>query len=121
MGSPYNWYFQESAVLRRLNLITLLLFPCFCLGQSGQPSMATNGPQPTNAPLTLTLQDALQRARNNSPQFLSAVTDAALAHEDRVQARAGLLPAVAYTNGYLYTQGNGTSSGRYIANNAVHE
>ena len=83
------------------------------------------GPQQTSskadAPLTLTLHDALGRARANSPQLLSAVADAKIAHEDRTQARAALLPTVNYGTQYLYTQGNGTPSGRYIANNAVHE
>ena len=38
-----------------------------------------------------------------------------------VQARAALLPGVDYNNSFLYTQGNGTASGRFIANNGVHE
>jgi outer membrane protein TolC len=75
----------------------------------------------TQAPLTLTLQDALARARANSIQFQSALTDQGLAHQDNVQARAALLPSVNYNNTYLYTQGNGTAAGRFIANNAVHE
>jgi outer membrane protein TolC len=75
------------------------------------------------APLTLTLQDALQRARVNSPEFRSALTDLGLAHEDRVQGRAGLLPNVNYNTQVIYTESNGTHSntGKYIANNAVHE
>lgn len=89
--------------------------------------------QPSSAPLTLTLQDALSRARTNSVEFQSAATDAAVAHEDTVQTRAGLLPSVNYHNQYLYTQGSGippstvtpsaatTSTPRFIANNAVHE
>jgi len=44
-----------------------------------------------------------------------------VAHEGRIQGRAGLLPSVNYNNQFLYTQGNGTLSGRYIANNGVHE
>lgn len=75
----------------------------------------------TQAPLTLTLQDALARARANSVQFQSALTDQGLAHQDNVQARAALLPSVNYNNTYLYTQGNGSTSGRYIASNSVHE
>ncbi len=71
--------------------------------------------------VSLTLQDALQRARANSAQFQAAATDHALAREERVQARAALLPSVNYTTSYLYTEGNGTPSGRFIANNAVHE
>jgi outer membrane protein TolC len=76
---------------------------------------------PPAASATLTLQDALQRAKKNSVQFLSAMTDAKIAHEDAVQARAAVLPSVTYDNTYLYTQGNGTPVPRFIANNAVHE
>jgi outer membrane protein TolC len=85
------------------------------------------------APLTITLQDALQRARLNDPQYRSALTDLGLAKEDRVQARAGLLPNVSFNNSFIYTQGTGpqpaacattstcASSPRFIANNGVHE
>jgi len=72
--------------------------------------------------LRLTLQDALAGARVNSTQFQAAQTDAAIAHQDRYQAGAALLPAVNYNNEVLYTQSNGPGNGvRYIANNAVHE
>jgi outer membrane protein TolC len=69
----------------------------------------------------LTLADALQRAKANNPQFQAAVTELGLAREDRYQARAGLLPGVDYNNSFLYTQGNGTQSGRYVGANGVHE
>lgn len=84
-----------------------------------------------SAPLTVTLQDALQRARGNDPQFRSAVTDLGLAREDRVQARAGLLPGVSYNNSFIYTEGTGPqpncavtstcTASRFVANNGVHE
>ena len=73
------------------------------------------------APISLTLADAVIRARANSPQFQAALVQLGLAREDRVQARAALLPGVDYDNSYIYTQGNGTPSGRFIANNGVHE
>jgi outer membrane protein len=73
------------------------------------------------APLTVTLQDALARARANEPQYRSAVTSYGVAKENTVQARAAVLPNVNYNAQYLYTQGNGTASGRFIANNGVHE
>ncbi|MFI5106467.1 MAG: TolC family protein, partial [Terriglobales bacterium] len=91
---------------------------------SSLTQLAAQEAQPTSssqAPLTLTLQDALARARNNSVQFQAALTDQGIAREDKVQARAALLPSVNYNNAFLYTQGNGTSSARFIANNAVHE
>ena len=81
-----------------------------------------------NAPLRLTLQDALDRARKNSTQFTAAVTTAALARQDRTQARNALLPTVTYNNSAIYTQGVPLGTEKiigapvvYIANNAVHE
>jgi outer membrane protein TolC len=70
----------------------------------------------------VTFEDALARARKNSVQFLSAQTDAAIAHQDRFQAGSALLPTVTYNTEALYTQSSGPgSSVRFIANNAVHE
>ena len=71
--------------------------------------------------ISLTLADALQLAKTNSPVFQAALTQYGLAKEDRVQARAALLPGINYNNSFIYTQGNGTPSGVYIANNGVHE
>jgi len=73
------------------------------------------------APLTLTLQDALARARTNEPQYRAAITDYGVARQNTVQTRAGLLPNVSYNGQFLYNQGNGTSTGRFIASNGVHE
>jgi outer membrane protein TolC len=83
------------------------------------------------APLTITLQDALKRAGQNDPQYRSAITDLGLAKEDRVQARAGLLPSVNYNTSFIYTEGTGQPTicannltcpaSRFIANNGVHE
>lgn len=74
-----------------------------------------------NPPLTITLQDALQRAKANTVAFQTALTNYAIARQATVQARAALLPGVSYNNQFIYTQGNGTASGRFIANNGVHE
>jgi outer membrane protein TolC len=80
------------------------------------------GPVPArDQTLTITLADAIQRARANAPQFHAALTEAGLAREDRVQARAALLPDVGYTTGAIYTEPNGTLSGRFISANAVRE
>jgi outer membrane protein TolC len=75
---------------------------------------------PATAPLLINLQDALARAKANSQQFQTATISAQLAHEDRVQAKAGLLPTLNYFNQYIYTQGNGTTSGVFVANDGVH-
>jgi outer membrane protein TolC len=74
-----------------------------------------------DASTQLTLDDALRLARANSAQFQTAQADASSAKEDRVQARAALLPGITYNNQFIYTQGNGTPSGRFIASNGVHE
>ncbi|MGA3056193.1 MAG: TolC family protein [Candidatus Korobacteraceae bacterium] len=84
-------------------------------------SPATINAQAPAAKVSLTLADALARAKANSPQFQAALTQLGIAREDRVQARAALLPGVDYDNGFIYTQGNGTPSGRFIANNGPHE
>ena len=101
------------------------------LGQSF--AQVVTADQNQSAPLTITLQDALQRARQNDPQYRSAMTDLGLAREDRVQSRAGLLPNVSYNNSFIYTQGTGPlpascqsstagcPTSRFIANNGVHE
>ncbi len=82
---------------------------------------ASDGP-PNGAPLTLTLQDSLKRAKSNNPQFQAALTELGLAQQDHIQARAALLPNVNYNNQFIYTEGgNPAFPGRFIANNGVHE
>jgi outer membrane protein TolC len=76
------------------------------------------------APLVLTLQDALTRAKANNPEFRAALTELGVAHQDTVQSRAQLLPNVNYNMEYIYTQGGGlvaNNGARYIANNGIHE
>jgi outer membrane protein TolC len=75
----------------------------------------------SQAPTVITLQDAIERARKLDPTYRTALTDAGIAHEDHVQARAALLPSASENTEYLYTEGTGTPTPRYIANNAVHE
>src|SRR5713101_7133956 len=75
----------------------------------------------STAPLTLTLQDAIARARKNNPEYRAALAQYGSAKEDRVQGRAALLPGVNYNAGFLYTQGNGTPTGRFVGANGVHE
>ena len=96
----------------------------FAQVSSATQTESANATPTSGAPLTITLQDALQRARQNDPQYRSAVTDLGLAREDRVQARAGLLPNLSYNNSFVYTQGTGapaTAPAKFIANNGVHE
>lgn len=102
--------------------MTLFALPLAALGQSAAGQVvAGSDPQASNAPVTLTLHDALERAKKNSPEYRAALTEYGLAKEDRVQGRAALLPSVDYNTSFLYTQGNGTPTGRSIAANSVHE
>ncbi|MBX6360881.1 MAG: TolC family protein [Acidobacterium ailaaui] len=74
------------------------------------------------APVTITLDEAIRRAEANEPAFAASVADSKVAALDRSIARAALLPNAVYHNQYLYTQGGtGTTTPRFIANNAVHE
>jgi len=66
------------------------------------------------------LAGALSRARVYNQQFFAAGTAAALAREDRVQAKAAMLPTLNAFNQFIYTQGNGTPSGVFVANDGVH-
>jgi outer membrane protein TolC len=121
----------KANTLRNICWIFLLTASCpWSAGaaqQSGDssPKPAAAAAQPPATPaeptLRLTLDDALIRARQNSPQFQAALAEAQIAHEDTKQAKDALLPAITYDNQILYTQGNGTGGVRYIANNAVHE
>jgi outer membrane protein TolC len=80
-----------------------------------------SGPGQSTPPITVTLQDALERARKNDAGFAAAVGDAKSAHEDRLQARNGMLPSISETTQYLNTQGNGkTPEGRFVTNDGVH-
>jgi outer membrane protein TolC len=76
---------------------------------------------PTAPPVTITLRDALERARRNDAQTLSATADAKIARDERTVARAALLPNISYTTQFLGTQGNGiTPNGRFVTNDGVH-
>ena len=81
-----------------------------------QPANQVQAPPPR----TVTLAEAMELARINSPQLASANITALLAHEDRVQAKAALLPNASWFNQFIYTQPNGTPSGVFVANDGPH-
>ncbi len=76
--------------------------------------------QPPPPTLTVTLQDAFSRARQYGAQIQSANIAAELAKEDRAQAKAATLPSINALNQFIYTEGNGTPSGVFVANDGVH-
>jgi outer membrane protein TolC len=87
------------------------------------PAWGQQNASPPSAPVRLALEDALNRARNNSVTYQAALTDAGIAHEDQKQALGALLPSVNYNNSAIYSDGRGPDGSpvKFIANNAVHE
>jgi outer membrane protein TolC len=90
-------------------------------GESSEVQFIQPPNQGQSTPATITLQDALERARKLDLTLVSAVSDAKSAHEDRLQARNAMLPGIAATSQYLGTQGNGlTPNGRFVTNDGIH-
>ena len=110
-----QWY--GCSLLKPVAGAAILLFGVFNSAQQSNQVAAEN----SAAPLTITLQDALARARANEPQYRTALTNYGVARQNTVQSRAALLPNVSYNAQYLYTQGDGAGNPRFIANNGVHE
>src|SRR5262249_50510411 len=124
---------QMSGVSRAMSLTAVLIGAAsFAAAQPPppppSPAPPPAGPPPTPVqpqapappPQTITLQDALARAKQNDVQFQSAVADAEVAREDRVQARAALLPNVSYTTQYLGNSPNGVNpNGRFVSLDGV--
>jgi outer membrane protein TolC len=111
---------SKCAFVRSLTITCVAL----ASAQSSPSQTGTaNSQASSTAPLFITLQNALERAKKNAPPYRAALTEYGLAKEDRVQGRAALLPSANYNASYLYTEGHGASTNapRFIANNAVHE
>src|SRR5579862_5145183 len=70
--------------------------------------------------ITVKLEDALARARQYGGQIQTANSAVLQAREDTAQTRAARLPSVNAFNQFIYTQGNGTPSGVFVANDGVH-
>ena len=113
---------RPSAGCHKLGIAIMLAVSGMSVGaQDTTVSAAAADGANAGGPVTLTLQDALTRARANEPQYRAALTQYGVARQQTVQARAGLLPNVNYDAEFLYTQGNGTATGRFVASNGVHE
>jgi outer membrane protein len=93
---------------------------------------------PSGAPVAITLDEAVARARINAPLFNAAMAAAKNAELDRSIARAQLLPQVVYHNQFVYSEAAryahaptqaDIAAGRpafpgaqaFVANNGVHE
>jgi outer membrane protein TolC len=87
-------------------------FLCFCSAGLAQ--------EPAKPNIVIKLEDALARAKQYAGQVQGATLLARQAREDTVQARAARLPSVSAFNQFIYTEGNGTPSGVFVANDGVH-
>ncbi len=103
----------EASNLQGLAIAVLSFAFAVQLGAQGPAVSATMS-------VTIDLQQALARARQYGAQIETANIAAQLAKEDRVQARAAALPSVNGLNQFIYTEGNGTPSGVFVANDGVH-
>jgi outer membrane protein TolC len=112
----------------------LFLFAAAISSAPAQTTVAVAEPAqpPASQPVSITLEEAIHRARANEPSYATAVADSRSAALDRSIARSALMPGITYHNQYLYTQPNGVLSPasqgtasqpppRFIANNTVHE
>ncbi len=90
---------------------------CFCVGIT---ALAAAQPSSTGDIPTIKLEDALVRARKYGGQIQGAHIAVLQAKEDTSQARAAKLPTVNALNQFIYTEGNGTPSGVFVANDGVH-
>jgi len=97
----------------RMRLLGMIL-------SSGLVVCAQQGAQPSAAPLTLTFADALARARQYALDLQTANIAALLAREDRLQAKAAMLPMTQQVDTFIYTQPNGTPSGVFVPNDGPH-
>jgi outer membrane protein TolC len=83
------------------------------------PPLVLVGPEPpAAAPAVITLQDALERAKQNDVTFQTAIADAAVAAGDRAQAKASMLPTISASTQYLgnsATPNNVLPNGRFVS------
>jgi outer membrane protein TolC len=108
---------RKSPLKKRLALASSLLW-IFC--RSAQPRILSQTNDEGSALQTISLREAIARADQYGLQMQAADIIKRLAREDTKQARAGTLPTLSALNQFIYTQGNGTPSGVFVANDGVH-
>ena len=118
-----------------LYVVLPLLFGCVeSAGAEAQQTQLEGSAQVPQSMGTISVEEAINRAKANQPAFATAVAANRVAALDHSIARSALLPSVVYHNQYLYTEpahgvtqsGNAstaatTSIPRFIGNNSVHE
>jgi outer membrane protein TolC len=104
-------------MLGEMRMLALTLSMTLSLLAQQQPPPAS--PAPSGA-LTISFAEALQRARQYALELQTANIAALLAREDRIQAKAALLPQTQQVDEFIYTQPNGTPSGVFVPNDGPH-
>src|SRR5579875_1505069 len=104
-------FFRKTCFTRVLMTSRILLW---CWAAAAACAQTSAGRSP------ITLRDAIARARQYGGVVQSANLAAEQAREDTKQVRAARLPQVSWLNQYINTQGNGTPSGVFVANDGVH-
>ncbi len=105
-------------MIARLTILFAGVFGLRCVAFAQAPPTAA--PPSVASPGTIALKDALARARQYGGQYQAANLALLQAKEDTKQAKAARLPNVNAFNQFIYTEGNGTSSGVFVANDGVH-
>jgi outer membrane protein TolC len=108
---------MNRGMLGEMRSLAFTLFVVFSLSAQQQSPPAEPAP---SGPLTLSFAEALQRARQYGVDLQTANIAALLAREDRIQAKAALLPQAQQVSEFIYTQPNGTPSGVFVPNDGPH-
>jgi outer membrane protein len=112
-----------------LAVTAALLVPAASVRAQTTPQL--NAPAQNNGPIVISLDDAIQLARQNDLAYATAHANQATTAIDGYLAKAALLPTATYHNQILYTQPNGerNQGGQignqaapiFIANNSIRE
>ena len=105
-----------------MRTLALTLFAAL-IGSAQQlpaPRPSSASATPSGVPLTLTFAEALARGRQYGLELQTANIAALLAREDRIQAKAALLPQTQQVDEFIYTQPNGTLTGIWVPNDGPH-
>jgi len=103
-----------------LTVVMIRRMAVMCVGLAVFEAVTPGQQTPPPTPTVVTLPEALTRARQYGGQIQTANFAVLQAREDTKQARAARLPSVNAFNQFVYTEGNGTPSGVFVANDGVH-
>jgi outer membrane protein TolC len=110
-------------MLGQMRALACTLFVALSLSaqqQSPPAQPAAAGQAAPGETLTISFADALQRARQYGADLQTANIAALLAREDRIQAKAAMLPQTQQVDEFIYTQPNHTLSGVFVPNDGPH-